>query len=242
MPNPLFEEYWQLRMESAVKRLEAARRVIRDHKPSRGAIAENTLRALLSEFLPVRCAVSTGFILTKEGNASRQVDILVYDQTLSAPIYRDGAMVILPPSVVELALEVKSYLDGNAIDEAFENIASVKRLNPNIRGLIFAYDGIARGHVFRRHLMRHCRRVSRTKTARLFESRWRQLPDQIYHFEKSRLVQKMMPADSQRLFSAYKTTEPLIRYLLDEVMASCKVVHLKDYLAAAKLEQPEFNA
>ena len=85
---PVFEDYWKLRMESAAVRLAAAQEVIR-HNPTRGSAAENAIRTLLREFVPQRCGVGTGFMLTANGTSSRQLDIVVFDQLHCAPLYRD---------------------------------------------------------------------------------------------------------------------------------------------------------
>jgi hypothetical protein len=140
-----FDAYWRLRMDGATSRLNAVREIV-THKPSRGTFAESLLREVIAEFLPQRYAAATGFIMDRPAR-SNQVDIIVYDQLTDSPVYRDGGFVILTPGAAKLVIEVKSELIGatkpsdNEIAGAFNNIRSVKRVDPNVRGFIFGYDG-----------------------------------------------------------------------------------------------------
>src|SRR5215218_2161128 len=84
---PKFEEYWKLRMNGATMRLRAAQQII-SHPSTRGGLAENLLRELIRDFLPLRWAAATGFIMDSGsdgegkpiGTRSNQIDILIYDQ------------------------------------------------------------------------------------------------------------------------------------------------------------------
>src|SRR3954453_10603306 len=96
MAEPQFDDYWQFRMEGVTSRLRAAQQIV-SHPGTRGALAENLLRELVRDFLPQRWAVGTGFVMDVERGRSNQVDVLVYDQLTTSPVYRDGELVILSP-------------------------------------------------------------------------------------------------------------------------------------------------
>jgi hypothetical protein len=240
MANKLFEEYWQLRMESATKRLEAIKQIVIKHNPSRGAAAENTLRELLREFLPARCEVGTGFIVSKDGATSQQLDIIVYDQAASSPLYRDGSLVVVSPDMVHLVIEVKSDLDKGAIQDAFKNIKTTKKLNKNIRALIFAFSGVKTQAVFSKHLEKRCPLRSGYKTQAGFDRAVARLPDKIYHFEKEWIVQRPAVV-AGKIYAGYKSQQTLVRYLIDEVLFAAGVSNLRDYLVDVPLKNPAFQ-
>lgn len=128
------------------RRLNAIREIITTHNPTRGAFAESLLREVIAEFLPQRYAAATGFIMNRP-QRSNQLDIIVYDQLTDSPVLRDGGFVVLTPGTARLIVEVKSELTGKAkdgdIEGALENIRSAKEVGPDVRGIIFGFDGNA---------------------------------------------------------------------------------------------------
>ena len=178
-----FEGYWQLRTQGAASRLSALKAIVR-HNPTTGTFAEALLRELIAEFLPQRYAAATGFILDG-AEQSNQIDILVYDQREDLPVFRDGSFVVLTPGTARLVIEVKSRLvfDAGATDgvktfgdlgRAFDNIASAKRIDPGVRGFVFAFDGNA-AETFTRHAADWGEARSAPRT------RW---PDRVFNMNK----------------------------------------------------------
>ena len=157
-------------MDGAALRLGAAKVVI-DHRGSRGSLAENLLRELIAEFLPKRWVAGTGFVADAAGNLSRQVDVLVFDQFEQSAIYRDGDFVVLGPDTAKVAIEIKSKLDKDQIPLAYKNIASVKRIAGDTKGIVFGYDSVA-PRTFARHVR------SWEKKARYHRSLW---PDHVFN-------------------------------------------------------------
>ena len=140
-----FDAYWRLRMDGATSRLKAVQEIV-THNPTRGNFAELLLREVIAEFLPQRYAAATGFIMHRPQRSS-QVDIIIYDQLTDSPVFRDGGFVVLTPGTAKLVIEVKSVLTGaekdGEIETAFNNIRSVKQVDPKVRGFVFGYDGNA---------------------------------------------------------------------------------------------------
>jgi hypothetical protein len=60
-------------------------------------------------------------------------------------VFRDGGFVVLTPVTAKLVIEVKSSLVGaekdGEIETAFNNIHSVKEIDPKVKGFIFGYNG-----------------------------------------------------------------------------------------------------
>src|SRR5690349_716990 len=72
------------------------------HAVERGTANENALRNLLVKFLPKRYNIGSGIIIDKEGNHSKQVDIIIYDSDFHPELFSLGAAASLYPVDVVL--------------------------------------------------------------------------------------------------------------------------------------------
>ncbi len=97
------------------------------HYPSVGNYTESLIRNELRKFLPKDYSVGTGFVAfpncINKGlshTVSKQLDIVIYKNTESAPIYEDGDFVVLLPESVVAFIEVKSALDSRDVDKIYE--------------------------------------------------------------------------------------------------------------------------
>lgn len=229
---PKFDDYWQLRMEGATSRLKAAQQIV-SHTGTRGSLAENLLRELIREFLPQRWAVGTGFIMSADRKRSNQVDVLVYDQLTTSPIYRDGELVILSPGAAHVAIEVKSYLNKEEIGKAYNNIWSVKTVDPKVMGLIFGYDGVQM-----KTFVRHAKawtgkkaKESKTNPGRL---RW---PNQVFNMSQNFVVSPDpgfagFPAD--QTFVVAPGDDPIVRFFLTATLTRLRLDNLRPFMRADK--------
>lgn len=81
------------------------------HAPSIGTFYEDTLRQLITDFLPSTYKIGTGFVYDAYvESASKQVDILVYDDRKIAPYYKSGMFSIIRPEETISVSEVKKNL------------------------------------------------------------------------------------------------------------------------------------
>jgi len=79
------------------------------------------LRNALAELCPAGYEIGTGFVLDPERTVhSKQLDIIVYDQSHSAPIFKNGELVIARPSSVISATEVKKTLTFRDIEQTID--------------------------------------------------------------------------------------------------------------------------
>lgn len=100
------------------------------HKGEFGRANESLLINLLVKFLPKKYNVGSGIIIDKDGNHSRQIDIIIYDSYFHPEIFSQGAAASLyPVDAVYMAIEVKTTITKNSMEEAIENIESVKKLH-----------------------------------------------------------------------------------------------------------------
>lgn len=147
----IFEKFlssYNAELLSKVSRLDEL--IGRDHWLSVGNYKESILRSLISNILPRRYEVSTGFILAsdREGKLikSRQIDIIIWDSTNYAPIFRDGDFVIVPPESCSAVIEVKGKLTAKELKKSLLNIDfSMECLTAypfynHVCKYIFAYD------------------------------------------------------------------------------------------------------
>lgn len=128
------------------------------HYGERGTETEKILEDFLNSHLPKRFAAGSGLVIDHKDNISLQTDVLIYD-ALNSPIYRKGERVlILPSDNVAVAIEVKSSLNKDELEDSAKKIVSVKKLvktpitnvdqpvtfssliTTKTLGVVFAYD------------------------------------------------------------------------------------------------------
>lgn len=81
------------------------------HAPTLGAYHEALLRTAISDILPNRFSVKSGFVYAGAGCCSRQTDILVVDENdPSAYFMKQGEFAIVHPRALVCAIEVKTKL------------------------------------------------------------------------------------------------------------------------------------
>jgi len=240
IPPPKFDDYWQLRMEGATSRLKAAQQIV-SHPGTRGSLAENLLRELIREFLPQRWAVGTGFIMSADRKRSNQVDVLIYDQLTTSPIYRDGELVILSPGAAHVVVEVKSYLNKEEIGKAYNNIWSAKTVDPKVTGLVFAYDGV-QANTFGKHVTAWNRKKvkehPKNSPGRL---RW---PDRVFNMAQNFLVlpdPTFVGAPVDQVFAVAPGDDPVVRFFLTATLTRLGLDNLRPFMRADKTKAELFK-
>jgi hypothetical protein len=150
--NNIFEKFLSSYNEELLSKVSRLDELIgRDHWLSVGNYKESILRSLISNILPRRYEVSTGFILACDRGGklikSKQIDILIWDSVNYAPIFRDGDFVIIPPESCSAVVEVKGKLTPKELHHSLLNIDSLMELcltaypvYNRICKYIFAYD------------------------------------------------------------------------------------------------------
>jgi hypothetical protein len=224
VPGEVFHEYWQLRVNAAESHLSAARKII-SHSTTRGTIAEHAVRSIIAPLLPHRFGISNGFLLTKGADASPQIDLLVFDRLEASPVYEDAAFAVVSPGMGVLAVEVKSTLNKKDLREAVKNLASAKRLSPNIATVLFAFTGMS-AKTLAKHLPGLATPLPRTERV-----------DVIINL-KDNYVADLDDA-TRATYNCYRTEGIAVKTLLLQAIASAKVNNLMDYIdVGPKLDNP----
>lgn len=231
MPEINFDEYWRLRMDAASRKLEAAREII-SHPGTRGSLAEHFLRDLIRDFIPQRYGIGTGFVVRKGGPSSLQIDVLVYDQLSSSPLYKDGELVVLTAGSAKVAIEVKSQLNSDEIPRAYTNIASVKSIDPEVTGIVFGYDGV-QADKFAEHV------GNWAAEAQVPRSRW---PDGVYHLGGAYFAIADPAPEDGRLtdeaqFKVRKGVDPVVWLFLTAVLSRLNLTNIEEYMPAGRFEE-----
>ena len=78
------------------------------HRGEVGRANENSLINLLTKFLPRKYSFGSGVIIDKEGNRSKQIDIIIYDSHFHPELFSQAATSLYPVDVVYMAIEVKT--------------------------------------------------------------------------------------------------------------------------------------
>lgn len=122
------------------------------HPLSIGQYHEEILKSTIRTFLPERYSLKTGFVFVDKETVSKQIDILVIDESEpTSYFFQEGDFVIVHPDAVACGIEVKTRLDKRAFKDAIENIKSLRQMathssyKKSFGGTIFAYTGTELG-------------------------------------------------------------------------------------------------
>lgn len=94
-----------------------------------GDAREDALAYFLRQRLPQRFAVASGEVVDTIGTQSGQTDILIYDQSATAPLTQ-GRNVILPAEALLATVEIKSILSKDEIEKSVKGINMLHAMRP----------------------------------------------------------------------------------------------------------------
>jgi hypothetical protein len=126
MPNRIFRDRLIARIEGA--RAEYLASASLDHPGSVGRAREIALNQLLMPIVPGYVQSVTGHIADHRGKQSGQIDVVLYDSRILAPVLFDATFGVVPAEACLFAIEVKSKLDATKLKAAAEGAHSVAEL------------------------------------------------------------------------------------------------------------------
>lgn len=103
-------------------------RKIIDHPTAKGAASEVNWRKMLSDHLPKRYQVDTGFLLDHEGSISEQIDVVVFDRQYTPFLLNRDGVLFIPAEGAYAVFEVRQDFNKDNLKYASEKVASVRRL------------------------------------------------------------------------------------------------------------------
>ena len=102
------------------------------HPGEFGTYREGITRDFLQSFLPQRLAIDTGFIVNALGETSGQIDLVIYDPSLTPPLESENRQRFFPVETVIAAGEVKSDVDKGQFKDGLIRLAKVKEMRSNL--------------------------------------------------------------------------------------------------------------
>jgi len=111
-----------------------------------GRYREAILKNIISRFLPKKYSIGTGFVINKNKEITKQIDIIIYDN--SHPIlFSEGDFVIVLASAVKAIIEVKSSIRSTTqlidiIKNCEKNVQKIEAyaLHDRIFNGVFCYE------------------------------------------------------------------------------------------------------
>lgn len=118
--------------KAALDELNLAREI--KHAGESGRAREQILRNFLKKILPGRYQVDTGFVIDAVGGTSKQIDIVIYRDDYHSVFEIGNVKHFMIESVVAVIENKASIASTAMLQQAFENIKSVKSLDRTNRG------------------------------------------------------------------------------------------------------------
>lgn len=116
-------------LEASISNYEKLARGLVAHNAEKGRVVEAIVKTALRAILPGRFSIGTGFAINAAGETSSQLDLVIYDAALNAPIILEGGTGLFPIECIYGLVEVKSTLDGAAIKQAMKSIRKVRLMS-----------------------------------------------------------------------------------------------------------------
>ena len=98
------------------------------HQGTKGEATETSWIHLLREYLPNRYAIQRAMVVDSNGEASEQIDIVVFDRQYTPFVINYEGLVYIPAESVYAVFEVKQDISKEHIEYASTKVQSVRRL------------------------------------------------------------------------------------------------------------------
>lgn len=98
------------------------------HRGEAGGEGEQIVQRFLTQHLPKRYSVGSGFVIDREDTISSHTDVIVYD-AYNCPVYRTSERgMIVPNDNVACVVEVKFQLTTTTLDSAIAKLHELRNL------------------------------------------------------------------------------------------------------------------
>ena len=100
-----------------------------EHASTAGAATEHHWLQLFDRYLPKRYRAAPAFVIDSTGRRSRQIDIAIFDNLYTPPLFPHSSGLHLPAESVYAVFEVKPTFSRQWLRDAAEKAASVRSLH-----------------------------------------------------------------------------------------------------------------
>lgn len=118
-------------------KLSLNRRIL-THPVTKGDASELEWTEMLSTYLPKRYQAEKAFVIDSKGNASEQIDIVIFDRHYSPFLLRENGATYVPAESVYVVIEVKQDLNKQYINYAAIKALSVRKLHRTVSPIVHA--------------------------------------------------------------------------------------------------------
>ncbi len=118
---------WELTLKQFSENVIKANKLLDDQPGMKGTVNEKLLVEFLENFLPARFGIALeSKVLDKEGYASKEQDIIIYDKINMPRIFSNDPVFLF--ETVYACIEVKTKLNNKNLEKAILNISHFKKL------------------------------------------------------------------------------------------------------------------
>ncbi|MES1246187.1 MAG: DUF6602 domain-containing protein, partial [Actinomycetota bacterium] len=142
MANPVYRDHFTARIKHAVDQARAAGRI--EHRGIAGQVRELLVAEILRPALPPHIGIETGVAMVDHvGGESPEIDVVVYDESVLAPLFYNDRPKVVPVDACIYAIEVKTRLTAT---EVSDTLAKAER----IAGLSYVEELMESGRPYSR--------------------------------------------------------------------------------------------
>ncbi len=124
--------------EGVLKRLKAEVELLNaiiPHSVTKGSQNEEALKNTIRNFIPKKYSIGQGIIIDSFGNASKQIDLIIYDSYIYPSLFSQASTSLYPVETVVAAIEVKTFLGQEQLKKTAENTKSIMALKHYVNSL-----------------------------------------------------------------------------------------------------------
>lgn len=125
------EQYWSGVLKRLQAEVDSFNNLIQ-HSGEQGRENELSLARLLTNFLPRRYSVGSGLLIDSNDDSSKQMDIVVFDQSDAPALLAQTTQVLFPIEDVRACIEVKTTIAKSEVEDAGEKFSSILRLQSTL--------------------------------------------------------------------------------------------------------------
>jgi hypothetical protein len=100
------------------------------HNASMGAARERVIRERLTPYLPSNFVTATGTAMNAGGTPSKQLDVMIVDDTAGKPFVNVGGQSVVPVELIHACMQIRTNVTPSNVGDAVGNLASLLSLYP----------------------------------------------------------------------------------------------------------------
>lgn len=130
----LLPQYFEDLSKNLNDESERIKKFFKTHAVTAGSNREDLVAKFLTESLPKKFEISSGLVMSKDGQFSKQADVLVADRLNNAPLFPLAAEPIWFAEAIYALIEVKTQLTPTTLSDSIEKCRRFKLLKREYDG------------------------------------------------------------------------------------------------------------